>query len=428
VSVAVLTALAVDLAYESRVSLRIAANARDELRASYLARSGVTLSRLVLSFQPDSGPAAAAAAAGIQIPRFQIWRMVPVGTDLAAALFPATAAVGAASGEGRAPSFEATIDDEATKVNAQLEGFAKTGDRKLWAQVRALYQLICDARWDPLFDREDASGQRNTREDVLVHLRDWVDDENPPRTTGLVPFSGAHCAGIPAVVPFEDAFGDENQPYDRGDDRYRAKNNRMDSLDELYLVAGIGDAFMAAFGDALTVYLPRDAKRNVNVLDRDALVQLAALIAEPAVQPRLVDPAFGELLQASVRERTFNGMLAISPVDFAQLVMAAGVTVNQELVQSTADKNPFTDSSDTFRVRATGKAGDVASTIDAVVRLTKTQGLPAFGQQGQQSAGQQGQQTAGQQGLQAAMQAAQAAGQQNAPTAAPGRLIHWREE
>ncbi len=51
VAVAVLTALAVDLAYDARVTLRIAANGRDELRASYAARGGVSLARLVLSLQ-----------------------------------------------------------------------------------------------------------------------------------------------------------------------------------------------------------------------------------------------------------------------------------------------------------------------------------------------------------------------------------------
>ena len=38
-----------------------------------------------------------------------------------------------------------------------------------------------------------------------------------------------------ATEPFELGYGDENMPYDRGDDRYRVKNARMDSVDELFL-------------------------------------------------------------------------------------------------------------------------------------------------------------------------------------------------
>src|SRR5207248_698749 len=47
-TVAILTSIAVDFGYQSRVSLRLTENARDELRAYYLARSAVNLSRLLL--------------------------------------------------------------------------------------------------------------------------------------------------------------------------------------------------------------------------------------------------------------------------------------------------------------------------------------------------------------------------------------------
>ncbi|HZH04201.1 MAG TPA: type II secretion system minor pseudopilin GspK, partial [Myxococcaceae bacterium] len=51
ISIAVLTVLATEFAYNSRVDLQMATNARDELRAYYMARSGVQLSRLLLRFQ-----------------------------------------------------------------------------------------------------------------------------------------------------------------------------------------------------------------------------------------------------------------------------------------------------------------------------------------------------------------------------------------
>jgi general secretion pathway protein K len=393
VSIAVLTALAVNLAYDSRVSLRIAANARDELRASYLARSGVTLSRLVLSFQQDlndiAQPAAAAGAAGAGIPRIQLWRLLPVGSELARALFPAKAS---RPGEAAAESgFEAAIDDEGRKVNAQLDISVKmSAAASAAAQVQALYQVICDPRWDPLFEREDANGVRTSREEFLTRLRDWVDEDDQGAALRAA-FGGASCGMVADSVrgPFEDGFGDENQPYDRGEERYKAKNARMDSLDELFLVSGVGDAFMAAFGDALTVYLPREAKRNVNELDRTRLVQLAMLVANPPGQPALYDPVFAERLQKLVLERTLGGILAISPQDLGPLISAAGVMVNQNLLLPSNPSTPFTNQSNTFRVRATGKAGDVAATIDAVVRSEKA--APGV------------------------------------PVAAPGKLVHWKE-
>ena len=172
--------------------------------------------------------------------------------------------------------------------------------------------------------------------------------------------------------------------------RDSAKNARMDSLDELYLVAGVGDAFMSAFGDALTVYLPRDAKQDVNVLDRGRLVELARSIANPPNQPALLDPQFADRLQKAVTERTFGGLLSLTPQDLGALVVAAGVQVNQTLVAATNTNNPFTDRSTVFRIRAHAQAGAVHSSIDAVVRLEQAVAGEA--------------------------------------TAAPGRLVHWREE
>jgi general secretion pathway protein K len=397
VAIAVITALAVDLAYESRVSLRIAANARDDLRASYRARSGIALSRLVLSFQQTVDELPANAVPGMAVPRVQLWRLIPVGSELAASLFPGAGAPPQLAAEGEPPEggFEAQIDDEGRKVNADLEAAGGEGGGAATtaaARVQAMYQLICAPEWDALFDREDAHGIRTSREELLVRLRDWVDPGD--QDSGLrAASSPTHCATVVAEPPWEKAYGDENQPYDRGEDRYRTKNARMDSLDELFMVAGIGDAFMAAFGDALTVYLPRDgpgAKRNVNELDRARLVENAALVASPKLQARLFDPEFGEVLQTLMLQQTVNGYLSITPTAFGQLVQAAGVQVNQALLSEQNVNSPFTDRSITFRIRSSGKAGDVTSAIDAVVRLEKAQ--------------------------------------PGVPEAAPGRLVRWKEE
>jgi general secretion pathway protein K len=426
----------VSLAYESRVSLRIAANARDELRASYLARSGVTLSRLVLSFQQSIDDLGGAQKpAGISIPRVQLWHIVPVESQLASALFggggpesghgehggDGVGAHGAAAVAGakaahaaaalRSGTFVADIDDEARKINVQFDGLKEGAAGAILAtRVQAVYQLICDPQWDPLFEREDANGVRTTREELLMRLRDWVDEDSSE--SGLRPLvsGGTPCSMIVAPKAFDDAYGDENQPYDRGDDRYRTKNARMDSLDELFMVAGVGDAFMAAFGDALTVYLPRDgagAKLNVNELDATKLRLLAILMADAAVpQPVLRDPEFGAVLQKLVFQQTLGGMLAMSVTDFVTLAQGLGVKVKQGLLQqqgSNQANNPFTDRSTTFRIRSSGKAGDVTSAIDAVVRLEPAVPTPVAGRPVQAQAQLEG-------------------------VAAPGRLIHWKEE
>ncbi|HET8539681.1 MAG TPA: hypothetical protein VFL83_07395 [Anaeromyxobacter sp.] len=385
VAVAVLTALAADLAYESQVSLRIAANARNDLQAAYLARSGVALSRLVLSFQQELD-AAAPTLPGQVVVRPQLWKLAPVTSELTDALFGGATRIrpeeGAAPAGPAAGTFQVDLDDEATKVNFQLDALGQSG--LLAGQVQAIWQLICQPGWDPLFDREDANGVRVSRPDLLINLRDWVDVD--PITSALAAsFAPSGCVMATPQSPFEAGYGDENFPYDRGDDRYRAKNARMDSLDELYLVSGIGEAFMAAFRDQITVYLPRDAQRNVNDTNPVRLYTLARMMAAPPDQPRLADPAFLETLVKLVQVRTLGGVLALTPSDFGTLVAEAGVGVDQNLLAG--PNSPFTDRSTVFRLRSAGRAGDVQKTLDVVVRLEKT-----------------------------------------AQGTAPGRILHWREE
>jgi general secretion pathway protein K len=238
------------------------------------------------------------------------------------------------------------------------------------AQVQSFWQLVCDPRWDPLFDREDATGMRWSRADVLVQLRDWVDDDAVSSALATA-FSPNGCALALPQNPFEPGFGDENAPYDRGEDRYRAKNARMDSLDELYLVAGVSDAFMAAFGDQLTVYLPRDEKQNVNTMNTAAMLRLAMQMASPPDQAKLADPAFLVALAKTVVERTFAGVLTLSPRDFGDIVQGLGVTVDQNRL--TGPNSPFTDHSTVYRLRSTARAGDVTKTLDVVLRADKIQ-------------------------------------------------------
>lgn len=358
VAVAVLTALAVDLAYDARLTLRIAANGRDELRAAYAARGGVELARLVLGLQKQID----AQAQMPGMPRPLLWRLVPVDSALASGLFE--------GGEGRgAPlEFHAAIDDESRKVNMQLEGVGQTD---LPVKLRSLYRLICDPRWDALFDREDEKGNRVSRQELLVYLHDWIDtlDQDASALAAQFPVGTCEIVLTRLPDPFERGGGDKNQPYDRGQDRYRTKNARMDSLDELYLVAGIGDAFMAAFGDAITVYLPRSAKRNVNEIDRDRLVDLATLIASAKSQPALLDQDFGEALQKLVSQATFGGLLSNDPKQFANMVAGLGVALDPS---ATTDGGPLTDRSNVFSIRSEARSGDVTKALEVVVRLDRT--------------------------------------------------------
>ncbi len=406
-TVALLTALAVDLAYQRRVSLQIALNGRDELRATYLARSAVNLSRLVLHFQREVDRAAGGVgqalsqvtggkAQSLQV-AIRLWEIVPIDSS-AAGLFaaggaPAVAPPQAPASGPESPlvataprafgdyqgSFSARIEDEDRKVD--VPQFANTAPIAA-PQFMRFMQLVKDPAYDVLFDREDQNGTRWPRPDVAAALRDWVDENETTTVIGTNP-----------AAPFEEGFGDENLPYDRGENRYRAKNARFDSLDELFMVGGIGDAFMAAFGGKLTVYPSVNAKTNINTSDRDEMmVNILAMADPPGVpQPAMLDPAFAQRLDAALLLARPLPFLAVTVSQFAQILSGLGVRV-QPLYLTSQDsdaRNSFGSRSSTFTIRATGRSGNVEKVLTAVVTFDERAG----------------------------------------PLAADlGRLIHWRED
>jgi general secretion pathway protein K len=338
----------------------------------------VALSRLVLHFQQRldmAGTAAGQVLTGLQgaqgaqgatgLPAaatqgtfsFRLWDAIPVD-DTAIPMLLGTvrkAEGGARPDEG----FRATIEDEERKVNvAQLAGLSTVAG----PQVQRFLLAVRDPQYDVLFDKEDEHGNRLGRRDVAVVLRDWVDEDATTSVLGPNP-----------MAPFENGFGDENQYYDRGEDRYRAKNARFDSLDELYLLAGIGDAFMGAFGDQLTVYPDVNATINVNTSDPEQILVNALLMSAPPGVPQapLLDPAFSQKLDMALRLARPLPFMTITVQQFATVLQALGVKLQPIYLQAqnTDTRSPFGNKSSTFTIRATGRAGNVERTIDAVVTM-----------------------------------------------------------
>jgi general secretion pathway protein K len=390
-AIAIITVVSVDIAYSTRVSLQAAANARDELRALALAKSGVALSRLVLNLQQqlDQASGALQAAGGPAGARLalRLWDLVPVDSSMTEVFL---GGAGGAGGAGAAPpplfqpaaqapgaggeaagaqrqfgdvrgSFHAEIDDEERKIN--IRQFDAIGALP-FVQTLRLAQLVLDPRWDFLFDEDDANGIRVTRPELFAALKDWQDVDETSSVYSADP-----------RTPFTNGFGDENGVYDRLDDRYKAKNAPFDSLDELYLVAGVSDAFMAAFGDKLTVYPDVGAQVNVNSNDPQQLLLNALIMSDPpgVPQPALADPAFPAKLQAALTLLRPLPFMSMTPQQFAATLTALGVRVQTVYTQAvnTDQRNPFGDRSTTFHIRAVGTAGDVKKTIDAVVTFDR---------------------------------------------------------
>jgi general secretion pathway protein K len=411
-TIAILTAVGVDFSYGSRVNLRLAENARDELRAYYLARSAVNLSRLLLHFQkqvdqtggmiggalqnllpPQQGQQQTPPQQGQQTPQqrqaapqsnnlgIRLWEILPVNSNAMGALLGGgdLAALGvdkAADGDkprSDAPrrfdggplhafgafegSFTARIVDENSRINVRgLDGLQTSGTPA--ATLIQLRAMMSDPKYDFIFDEEDANHDRVRREDIILAMKDWIDvDEN-----------GSALDPTNVRSPFVSGFSDENSAYDRYVPRYKAKNAPMDSLDELYMVRGVSDRFMAAFGDRLTVWPDVNAKLNINTNDPLQMTTNIVIAARNPNDPRLRDPRLIQTILQEIQLRKMFAFFGLSAQDFVQILTRNGIQVNPDLANPTSPNNFFTSTSDTFRIAATGRVGRVDRTVVAVVR------------------------------------------------------------
>lgn len=418
VGIAVLTLVANEVRYNSVVELRLATNQRDELRAHYLAKSGIGLSRLMLRFQKQldqiqipnlggmlqqfMGGAAGGAAAG-GLPgmggagggggmSIQLWRMAKIDCQMLSQMVPEFDEKGrpiAESNFGRSSNkkfdfddenpelaqtqrdrkfgsftgcFEAKLTDEEERIN-----LAKLDSPQLTA-MGLLMQLIGtmgDKKFEFLFDKEDSNRIKLTPTEVIVNMRDWVDEDETGTTLNL---SGSGD-------PFQKGFSDENGGYSKYQPQYRAKNARFDTLDELYMVHGVNERFMAAFKDKFTVYPDVNSKLNINTDDPILLEVAIRSVTDPLrPDPRLADPVFMDTLIKKIRAARVFALFGMSVSDFINIVAASGVPVNAQVQNNMQGNRLIGDKSQTYRISVTGSAGDVTRTITAVVRLDDTLG------------------------------------------------------
>ncbi len=420
VGIAVLALVANEVRYNSVVELRLATNQRDELRAHYLAKSGIGLSRLMLRFQkqidqiqiPNIGgmlggllggaagganPLAALGGAGGANPlagggggsmSIQLWRMAKIDCHMLEQMVPEidekgqaiagsiknkkfdfddeNPELGKAQAERRFGSFTGCFDSKLTDEEERIN-LAKL-DAPQGTSAGLLMQLVAtlgDKKYEFLFDKEDSNRVKLTAPEVITNLRDWIDEDETGTTLN---FSGTGD-------PFQKGFSDENGGYSKYEPQYRAKNARFDSLDELFLVHGVNDRFMAAFKDKLTVYPDVNSRLNINTDDPILLEVAIRSVADPLrPDPRLADPIFMDTLIKKIRAARVFALFGMSTGDFVNIIAASGIPVNSAIQQNVQANRFIGDKSLTYRLSVTGSAGDVTRTITAVVRLDDTLG------------------------------------------------------
>ena len=374
VSIAILTAVAVDFRYNAHVDLRTAANQRDDAQAYFLAKSSIGLSRLVLSFQrhldnipvPFSLPGVPNRSTGFRIQLHQLARvdchmlrsMVTSGNEAE----PRREESGRADSEVeavRAPPrrsfggftgcFDSNMQAEETKINLNALN-AVTAPTALPA-----LRILTDKRFEFLFETEDRNRVRVTPQELLIHLQDWADPDEVQSSLNLTGAGKTFVAG----------FTDENGDYMRYEPRYETKNAYFDSLDELYLVHGVNDRIMAALRERLTVYPSINGAANINADDPVLLLFAIQNVVDlpKATHTKFKDPLFWVEVVNAVRKARVISVLGLSMKDFRAILQGLGIPVKSDYARFVSDRNT------TFTIHGTGTGGNVTRKLTAVVRM-----------------------------------------------------------
>lgn len=411
ISITLLTVVATEFAYNTRVDLQLAANQRDEVRAYYMARSGLSLGRLLLRFQkqvdqtpiPNLGAMLGALTGGAgaaggqqqaaQTLNIQLWKLARVDCHMLKGLVRSDVGEGkdgkSAESEPQDENFSmddedagqalgdqplkrsfggfegcflANISDEEEKLNIhRLAGLATDA----LPTAARLLDLLGDKRFEFLFNRDDANRVRVTPQDVVIALKDWVDEDEVQSAINVAD----------PVNPFAAGFSPEDSNYDRFDPRYEAKNARFDSVDELYRVHGVTDMFMAAFRDRITVYPDVNSRPNVNTDDPMMMYMAILSVADPShPDPRIKDPVFINEVITRIRSARMFSFFGMSVQDFVSVVESAGIPINPAIKASANNNRLVGDKSQTFTIKSVGEAGSVQKTITAVVKLDDSLG------------------------------------------------------
>ena len=282
----------------SQVSFSISANVRDDLKAYYKAKSALNLGRLMLTYQYELEQDEFFGER-LRKSNFQLYQIIdllltPFKTGIVSVDVPnadrtiasynlkeaGVDAMGDESGD-----FNVRVMPEAGRIN--LNKFANGVKQN---DIYELCMMVANSEFDDLFNaRSSLHSDRLSRMDQIAALIDWVDADSEKT------YINSDCK-------LEEASGDESGLYIDQRKKYKVKNAKFTTLDELYEVAGFGDDLMEAFGETLTVY-PVE-KINVNLAS--AKVMYAALcnsveIDRAGIDSRIwacADPTIGTQLLA----------------------------------------------------------------------------------------------------------------------------------
>jgi general secretion pathway protein K len=387
-SLSLLIALVSQFTYGTTVDAAQAANARDEVRAHYLARSAVALSRLLIKIQlqfvePIMQAAqkmlADQAGQDLGISLRVTDYVTPLlgffaGSKMETALLSGLIGIDTKEATGLGiPTghMDAEITNEDGKIDINCGGGVTPDRSKQITVFRLLQALMASPRYNWLFEQRNAEGQFVDRVDLARALIDWADADEQ------------------AFAVDANSSGPEDYRYDQREDPYQAHNDRYDTVDETNLVRGMDPDYAEAFASNLTVYASNpDCKVNLASVKGDCTPLIVGLVRaavfpdpnKPLSDPSILDDNRLYPLASILCERgqavgfdsldALIGVLSNPSASIArddpryQLMQTlTGITITKAQLSQVAYVGPPR----VYRVVATGESGKVKKRIIVIL-------------------------------------------------------------
>ena len=315
--------------YQARVDWQSAVNVRDEVAARQIQRGAMQLSLLLFEIQ----------RLVFNQRQFREFMGTMDITQVAPYLMSVFGSADGAEGLGdmvgidttalqelaiENGGFEYRVTAESGKINVNCAAkSSKAGDRDNPAgrTVETLEALMSPTLYDPLFEEEKSNGQYYARADIVRAIADYVDDDRQRFD----------------IIKLRSGSAQENDRYGELFDPYLPRNARLDSIDELHLVAGVDDDWMTAFSPELTVY--GGCKVNLNFASAEQIALVIRHSASAADRHKTEGDMFMlkvmPLANYVVDMREYNLFEKLD--DFKELVAKPDQYVNPMLAMGMAD-------------------------------------------------------------------------------------------
>ncbi|MBI4509991.1 MAG: general secretion pathway protein GspK [Deltaproteobacteria bacterium] len=361
--IAIGAAVTADFSYHTNVDFTAAANARDDMRAHFLAVSGANLSKLVIKVQKDMLDKYRGQIGDVQLadylPMFigafgggkdeveSLAGLIGVDSSLASGI----KGLGLKEGE-----FDVKVTTDDGKINVNCANGSAATQRQLELMLTA---LVLPSAYDRIFEERDGDGQFTDRATFVRAIIDYIDrDQAGYGTNG----------------------GPEDYGYESRKEPYRAKDNYIDSIDELQLVRGMDDKRWALFSQAFTIY--GGCKVNIGaVSDLNVIAAVLYQAAKDPNDPVLNDPVKLLALTSRVSQARALGILFDDLDGFAKFVQNPDAELGELAKATGANYTPVQGveldqaklrqvarygGRRTYRVETTSRMGRVEKKITAV--------------------------------------------------------------